>query len=266
MRRSAVTLTTDFGTGSSYVAAMKGVILTINPDAQITDLCHDIPAQDIGYTAFFLAAAIPHFPAEMVHLVVVDPGVGTERALLYVEIRGHRLLAPDNGCWTELARQIGGQPEVIRLSEPRFWGEIISATFHGRDILAPVAAHLSLGVDPRRLGPVAGDWKEWRSPAPERLPGRVRGEILFVDRFGNLITNIPGNSIQAMEGKPSVLVGARAINQHVSHYAEAKPGTLVWLISSVGLLEVAATNGNAAQRLAARVGDPVEIVFEPPPS
>src|SRR5262249_32981037 len=108
MRRSAITLTTDFGTGSSYVAAMKGVILTINPDAKTTDLSHDLPAQDIGAAAFFLAAAIPHFPRGIVHIVVVDPGVGTERALLYVEIRGHRLLAPDNGCWTEFARRIGG--------------------------------------------------------------------------------------------------------------------------------------------------------------
>jgi len=265
MRRSAITLTTDFGTGSSYVAAMKGVILTINPDAQITDLCHDIPAQDIGHTAFFLAAAIPHFPPGIVHVVVVDPGVGTERALLYIEIQGHRLLVPDNGCWTELASRIGGRPEVIRLNEPRFWGEIISATFHGRDILAPCAGHLSLGVDPRRLGPVVERWKECHFPAPEQFRGRVRGEVLFVDRFGNLITNIPANAIQTLDGRPSVRVGARTVAQHVSHYAESKPGTLVWLISSVGLLEVAETNGNAAQRLAARVGDPVEITFEPPP-
>src|SRR5437762_3447923 len=139
-----ITLTTDFGGESPYVGAMKGVILGLNPRAHIIDLSHHIPPQEILFTAFFLQSSIPYFPGEAIHVVVVDPGVGTDRALLYVEVGGHRLLAPDNGCWT-LLEGAAGEPRVIRLAEPRFWREPVSATFHGRDILAPVAAHLSLG-------------------------------------------------------------------------------------------------------------------------
>src|SRR5688572_122741 len=125
---------------------MKGVLLGVHPSVRILDLSHQIPPQDVRHAAFFLAAAIPYFPAHVLHVVVVDPGVGSERALLYVETDGHRLLAPDNGCWTELARAAARPPIVIRLAEPRYWRPEVSATFHGRDILAPVAGHLSLGV------------------------------------------------------------------------------------------------------------------------
>src|SRR5262249_28116148 len=137
-----ITLTTDFGDDSPYVAAMKGVILGINPRARLVDLSHNIPAQDLRYANFFLAASIPYFPAEAIHVVVVDPGVGTDRALLYVVVDGHRLLVPDNGCWTRPANISAVPPRVIRLAEPRYWRHPVSATFHGRDILAPVAAHL----------------------------------------------------------------------------------------------------------------------------
>src|SRR5207245_11704106 len=133
---------------SPCVAAMKGVILGLNPSARIVDLSHQIPPQNLAYAAFFLAGAIPTFPHEALHVIVVDPGVGTERALLYVEVAGHRLLVPDNGSWTSLAAHVTESPRVIQLTEARFWRHPVSATFHGRDILAPVAAHLSLGIDP----------------------------------------------------------------------------------------------------------------------
>src|SRR5262249_34860862 len=164
MSGAIITLTTDFGEESPYVAAMKGVILGINPNARIVDLSHQIPPQDLDYAAYFLAGAIPSFPPQVVHLIVVDPGVGTERALLYVEADGHRLLVPDNGCWTEL---IGtAAPRVIRLAETHYWRHPVSATFHGRDILAPVAGHLSLGVDPRTLGPEVEKWVRLKLPRP----------------------------------------------------------------------------------------------------
>src|SRR5436305_6475893 len=161
-----ITLTTDFGEDSPYVAAMKGVILGINPAVRLVDLSHQIPPQDVRHAAFFLASAIPCFPLGVIHVVVVDPGVGTDRALLYVDVAGHRLLLPDNGCWTLLARQAERPPSVLRLAESRFWRQVVSATFHGRDILAPVAGHLSLGVEPPSLGPVATSWVELAFPEP----------------------------------------------------------------------------------------------------
>src|SRR5437879_6459183 len=163
MADSIITLTTDFGEGSSYVAAMKGVILAINPAARIVDLSHQIPPQDLRYTAFFIASAIPYFPRGAIHVVVVDPGVGTQRAILYVEVNGQRLLVPDNGCWTTLAGD--ASPRAIRLTESDYWRQPVSATFHGRDIFAPVAAHLSLGAEATSLGTPVGDWTRLEVPA-----------------------------------------------------------------------------------------------------
>src|SRR5262245_6120601 len=148
-----ITLTTDFGLESPYVAEMKGVILGINPQARLVDLSHLIPPQDIRSAAFFLAAAIPCFPPDVIHVVVIDPGVGTARALVFVEVNGQRLLAPDNGCWTLLDCDPARPPQVRRLGNERFWRHPVSSTFHGRDILAPVAGHLSMGVKPEELGP-----------------------------------------------------------------------------------------------------------------
>src|SRR5262249_13282859 len=153
-----ITLTTDFGDESPYVSAMKGVILSVNPAARLVDLSHRVPPQDLRYTAFFLAASIPYFPPEAIHVVVVDPGVGTERALLYVEVENRRLLTPDNGCWTRLAETASGPPTVIRLTQQRYWRQSVSATFQGRDILAPVAGHLSLGVPSATLGIPSAHW------------------------------------------------------------------------------------------------------------
>src|SRR5262249_24106504 len=140
-----------------YVATMKGVILSLNPDARIVDLSHHIPPQDVRHAAFFLASALPHFPPAALHVVVVDPGVGGGRDILSVEVGLQRLLVPDNGCWTLLHE---GRPpvRVIRLTDQRYWRHSVSATFHGRDIFAPVAANLSLGLDPRKLGPTVTDW------------------------------------------------------------------------------------------------------------
>src|SRR5262249_35067851 len=151
-----ITLTTDFGEESPYVAAIKGVILGINPAARLIDLTHQIPPQDVRHAAYFIASSIPYFPSDAIHVVVVDPGVGSERAILYVEIEGHRLLVPDNGCWTVLK---GAPPRVIRVAERAFWRPEPSNTFHGRDIFAPVAGHLSLGLDPVLLGPAVDHWE-----------------------------------------------------------------------------------------------------------
>jgi S-adenosylmethionine hydrolase len=256
---SIITLTTDFGSESPYVAAIKGVILGINPSACIVDLTHGIGPQDLSHTAFFLATTIPYFPKGVVHLIVVDPGVGTDRPLLYVNLDGHRMLVPDNGCWTELARKMGTAPLVIRLAESRYWREAISSTFHGRDILAPVAGHLSLGVDASQLGPATDQWCDLKLPEPQRGMEGLTGEVLFVDHFGNLITNIPGTSLAQLQGKPVVRVAGHEISREVRHYAEAERGSPVWLTSSFGLLEIAEREGNASKRLNAGVGARVEV-------
>lgn len=254
-----ITLTTDFGDASPYVAAMKGVILGINSQARILDLTHAIPPQDLRHTAFFLAGAIPHFPPEVLHVVVVDPGVGTERALLHVEVNGHRLLVPDNGCWNSLAKG-PNLPRVICLAEARYWRPEVSLTFHGRDILAPVAAHLSKGISPRKLGPLATDWVRLELPAARMEAYRIHGEIIFVDHFGNLISNIPGDAIRR---PPDILkLGKRTLSRRcrwVPTYGAAEPGSVVALVGSNGMLEIAIAQGNAAKKLTASAGESVTI-------
>ena len=246
-----ITLTTDFGEDSPYVAAMKGVILCMNPAARLVDLSHRIPPQDVRHASFFLAECIPYFPPEVIHLAVVDPGVGSERALLYVEIGGHRVLAPDNGCWTLVKGTI---QRVVRLVEPKYWQPEISNTFHCRDILAPVAAHLSLGVNPAALGPEVENWEKLEMPAALRLADSVAGEVIFVDHFGNLITNVPAALV---EKRPTQLVvnGTGCPDFVWAHaYADAKPDQLLALGSSSGFVEVAVNQGSAADRLGARTG------------
>jgi S-adenosylmethionine hydrolase len=256
MQDPIITLTTDFGDDSPYVAALKGVILNINPSARLLDLSHQIPPQDIRYTSFFLAAAIPYFPPEVLHLIIVDPGVGTERALLFVEVAGHRLLAPDNGCWTELIRGAAQPAKVIRLVETRYWRPLVSPTFHGRDILAPVAGHLSLGLKPELLGPLAEDWVRMEAKSPIQQETDWRGEVAFVDHFGNLISNLPAEALPAALPCKICVQGVEIIRR-VRSYAEADPGTLVILTSSVGLLEIAVVGGSAAKQLNATVGTPI---------
>jgi S-adenosylmethionine hydrolase len=254
-----ITLTTDFGEGSPYVAAMKGVVLSINPNARLLDLSHRLPPQDLRHAAFFLRAALPFFPAGALHVVVIDPGVGTERALLYVEAAGQRLLVPDNGCWTEWARTAPGPPSARRLAEPRYWRPPVSSTFHGRDILAPVAAHLSLGLDPALLGPAVSQWARLDLPQPLFKGSTLVGEVVFVDDFGNLITNILGTDEPWAGRALRLWVGEREVPQRVRTYGEAAPGALVALVGSAGTVEVAVARGNAARELGVGVGAPVRV-------
>ncbi len=254
-----ITLTTDFGTESPYVAAMKGVILTVNARACVINLSHQIPPQDLTFAAFFLQESIPFYPSQAIHVVVVDPGVGTPRNLLYVELEGHRLLAPDNGVWTPLAR--GRElKQVRRLAEPRYWRPTISRTFHGRDILAPVAAHLSLGIHPDLLGPRVEQWVELSWPEPRWEKDRIEGEVLFVDHFGNLITNIPAEPVISA-ASVRIQVGGVDIPDRVAAYGDKEAGSLVALTSSGGLLEVAVVEGNAARRLGLGRGTPVRVLL-----
>jgi S-adenosylmethionine hydrolase len=255
-----VTLSTDFGAASPYVAAMKGVLLGVNRDARLLDLSHSLPPQNIRHAAYFLAQAVPYFPDNTLHVCVVDPGVGSERAILYAEAGSQRLLAPDNGCLTEVLKVLGGPTQIRRLTEQKFWRKSISSTFHGRDIFAPAAGHLSHGLNPAELGPEVTDMVQLELPQPRRGESWLEGEVAFVDDFGNLISNVP---VEMLPSKFEVTVGDQNIRHYVRSYAEAKPGELIALISSDGHLEIALVNGNAAHKLRADSGTAVTVRTEP---
>jgi S-adenosylmethionine hydrolase len=236
-------------------------VLSVNPQAILVDLSHRIPPQNLQYTSYFLQACIPYFPAETLHVVVVDPDVGSERAILYVKLGGQRLLVPDNGCWTGLIEKLGPPARVVRVTDRRYWRTEVSSTFHGRDIFAPVAGHLSLGLDPSLLGPETREWITLALPRPALGPNALIGEIVFVDDFGNLLTNIPGNALQEWQDRPvQITIGDAAISQRVRTYAEAAPGQPVVLVSSMDTVEIAVNHGNAANKLQVGVGTPVRIV------
>jgi S-adenosylmethionine hydrolase len=257
-----ITLTTDFGDTSPYVAVMKGVILSTNPAARILDLSHRIRPQDLRHACYFLATAVPHFPSGTIHVCVVDPGVGSERAALYAEAGGQRLVGPDNGIFTGVFRWASGSAVARKLTDRRFWRVTVSDTFHGRDVFAPVAAHLSCGVDPAEFGPVLADPVELPTHSAVTFCRRWRGEVQFVDDFGNVITNIPATGVKGLPVRVSVGGGSPHPIRWVRTYADAGPGELVCLFSSDGFFEVAEVNGNAARRLGVREGAEVEVEYE----
>jgi S-adenosyl-L-methionine hydrolase (adenosine-forming) len=260
---SIITLTTDFGSGSHYAAAMKGVILSIHPAATIVDITHDVPPQDIRHAALLLDEAVDWFPPDTIHVVVVDPGVGTDRAIVYARIGRQQYIAPDNGLLSRLAARTP-PAKMIRLVDPAYWLERVSTTFHGRDIMAPVAARLALGLDPDRLGPpldrlTAIDW-----PDAQQRSNRIDGAVIEIDSFGNLITNVTADMIA---GRPTDRRACVVCNIYETWgiygtYAEKPSGTLVALIGSSGRLELALVGDNAAQRLGVGIGSPVTLAWE----
>jgi len=259
---SLITLTTDFGSGSPYVAAMKGVILSIDPAAVIVDITHAVRPQAVRHGAIVLDDVAERFPAGTIHVGVVDPGVGTDRAIVYAQIAGWRYVAPDNGLLSRLARRT--KPEkIIRLAEPEYWLPEVSATFHGRDIMAPVAARLGLGLDPARLGPPLEKLVELDWPQPQLAPGRITGEVMAVDSFGNLVTNIEADVLRRVPtDRPlRVAIDRREVEGICATYGEQPSGTLIALVGSTGRLELAVVNDNAAAMLGVQVGTPVSMTW-----
>lgn len=239
-----VTLTTDFGTADGYVAEMKGVLLTIAPDAVIIDVTHDIPPQDVDFARLAVERMWLRFPARTVHLVVVDPGVGSARAALAVESRERFLVGPDNGVLSPAL--IGPGARVVELSVPAD----ASATFHGRDVFAPVAALLARGDDIAKLGTPVPSPVVRRTPEPvRRADGGVEGEVVAIDRFGNAITNL-----RAEHG--AVQCGSRVIAIRHS-YADVEVGEALALVGSGGAIEIAIRNNDAARALRLSRGDKV---------
>ena len=257
-----ITLTTDFGTDSPYVAAMKGVILSRNPAATIVDITHAIPPQNVRQGAIVWSDTLPWFPPDAIHVGVVDPGVGTARALVYVELGGLRCLAPDNGLLSLLAARFPPK-RIIRLSQPEYWLSPVSATFHGRDILAPVAAELSLGLNPDLLGERQAELQSLVWPEPTRNPGRILGEIIAIDSFGNLLTNIPAAMVSGIPDPRMARLTCCGfqIEGIQRTYGEQPHGELIAIIGSSDRLEIAVVNGSAEQKTGAAIGTPVDIAW-----
>ncbi len=264
-RTAIVTLTTDFGLQDAYVGAMKGVMLGIHPALQMVDISHLIAPQDIMEGAFVLKEAYPFFLEGTVHLVVIDPGVGTARRPLALRAHGYLFVGPDNGFFPLLLSKEAIQ-EVVVLDNPTYWRTSSpSATFHGRDIFAPVAAHLAGGVTLREVGtPVSVEsLQKLRWIEPSRQGKSIQGWVVHIDRFGNCITNIPRHLLEgAAPEHVRVYVGDAIIEGLHRTYGEVERGEPVALIGSSGMLEVAVNGGNAAELFNIRKGAPVNVILE----
>jgi S-adenosylmethionine hydrolase len=257
MKPGILTLTTDFGMGGPYVAALKGVLLGLAPGTQFVDVCHTISPQNILEGGFVLAGIVDVFPRGTVHLGVVDPGVGTERRLIAVSVADQWFVLPDNGLITGVAR--GRAPSgTWEITNPALRRSVVSATFHGRDILAPAAAHLIKGGDPAQLGPPLGKFITLRNFEPNADGQGFVGEVIFRDAFGNLITNINADHLAGAPRDAWVIeIAGERIQGILRTYGDRPTGTLIALIGSSGWVEVAVANGDAARQLTAGAGTTV---------
>jgi S-adenosylmethionine hydrolase len=256
-----VTLMTDFGLEDGYVAAMKGVILSLVPDAVLVDITHAIPPQDIRWGAYILKSCYADFPSGTIHTAVVDPGVGTERRPLASQTPPFGFMGPDTGLFSlVLAKEKTYEARV--LENPAVRRPMVSATFHGRDIFAPAAAYLAAGFPFASLGPQAKPADPpW--PAPKSTPGGIAGTVLGWDRFGNIVTSIEREHLTPLEkgGMFHVLFGSQRIRRFGRTYADAPPGHALALLGSSNHLEIAVNQGNAAERFSATRGQSVEVIF-----
>jgi S-adenosylmethionine hydrolase len=266
---SIITLLTDFGIDAEYVGLMKGVILSIHPAAVIVDITHQIDPQDLVQAAYVTRSSYRFFPKGSVHLIVVDPGVGGKRAIIAVQMMEHVFVAPDNGVLTLLLEN-SKIDRIVRLTDPRYFLETISPTFHGRDIIAPVGAHIAKGVQLNALG------SEVDLTSLVKLPGigcrvsesgELVGTIVSIDRFGNLITDIDSKSLTAycqrdLDAQPQIRIGNRVIFGLSNTYESAGSQIPLALIGSRRYLEVAVNQGSAKQHFNAKKGDTVSVILK----
>jgi S-adenosylmethionine hydrolase len=258
-----VTLLTDFGTADYFVGAMKGALLSVNPQARIVDITHDIPPHDIRAGAWTLLAAYGAFPPGTIHVAVVDPGVGSARRPLLIEAGAYRFIGPDNGLFSYICER-EATVRAFHLTNDRFFRQPVSQTFHGRDIFAPVAGALTIGAKPESLGAAVADFVRLEPIAPRPADGRVEASIIHIDRFGNCITSITPQylSDEAIARGARLIVKEREIRAFKRYFAE--PSTAgeelfaVW--GSAGFLEIAVFRGSAARLLGAERGDRVDLV------
>ena len=261
MARPIVALLTDFGTRDHYAGTMKGVVLGLAPDAALVDITHDVPPHDILTASLELAASYKYFPPGTIFLVVVDPGVGSARRGLVAEVGDYRFVAPDNGVLTQVFRETPPK-KVVELTERRYARPTISRTFEGRDRFAPAAAWLAKGIELTALGRPSGPLQPLGLPRPRITSDGITGQIVRVDRFGNLITNIDRKTFErsTLKGRLTIRLGDRDISKVVSTYGDAAPGEICALFGSSDHLEIATNGGNASQSLSLDRGAPVHVV------
>ena len=264
MKRPLITLLTDFGVVDHYVASMKGVILSICPDASLIDISHDVTPFSIPEAAFTLAQAWQCFPKGTTHLAVVDPGVGSARRPIVAEVAGHRFVAPDNGLLS-IVLLSNPRPKVREIGVKRYFRQPVSNTFHGRDIFAPVAAHLARGLPAAKFGKVISDAVLGDFAKRTQLgPGRWAGQVLKVDRFGNVITNLDWATFHSIAEAPfKLMLGGRTVSLFYSTYSDAPGGQLFAINGSSGYVEVSLNQSNAASALGLAPGSPIRLSLDP---
>jgi S-adenosylmethionine hydrolase len=248
-----ITLLSDFGIQDTYVGQVKGAILSVAPSVSLVDITHGVPPQDVQAGAFLLWCAVEVFPTGTIHLAVVDPGVGSQRRAIAVRSkRGDYFVGPDNGLLIPAVDHLGGRSEAVELTNTEFWRPQPTNTFHGRDVFGPIAGHLANGIPLTQLGRFISDPIHLSLPAPHGL----QGEVMHVDIYGNLITNIVGSTLPTQF---QVRVGAQVIRS-ATHYERVPPGELLALVGSAGLLEISARNASADALTGAGRGTPVSVV------
>ncbi len=258
-----ITFTTDFGQREHYVGTMKGVLLSINPAVQLVDICNDVSSFDLLDGALTIAQAYSYYPADTIHVVVVDPGVGTARRPILAVTSKHRFVAPDNGVLS-LVFEREERVAVYHINATHYFLQPVSNTFHGRDIFAPIAAYLSKGVEPAKLGTEIQDYVRFTMPKPKPTANGLTGAIIRVDKFGNLGTNITAADAPQLFNGPSptfrLRVGKGEVTKLQSAFAQGAAGEAFAIVGSMGYLEIAAHRASAAQLLAASRGS--EVVVE----
>jgi S-adenosyl-L-methionine hydrolase (adenosine-forming) len=265
LARPIITLTTDFGSNDHFVGTMKGVILDIVPDVQIVDICHSVQAFDVLDGALTISQAYSYFPNRTVHIVVVDPGVGTARRPIIASCDKYHFVAPDNGVLSLVyARE--ERMHVRHITSEHYFLQPVSTTFHARDIFAPVAAWLAKEVDAQKFGEEVAEYTRFSAPKPKAVDGnRLRGVVLKVDRFGNIVTNITPQDAPVLFAADAkgfkIVVGSREITEIHSTYAEGGPGEVFGILGSMGFLEIASNRGNAAQLTGAGKGNEVSVIL-----
>lgn len=262
MPRPIITLTTDFGLSDHFVGAMKGVILTIAPNAEIVDISHELPPYSISEACFLVGEATPWFPKKTIHVVVIDPGVGSARRPILVEAAGQYFIGPDNGVFS-MVRAAAGKSKVREITNPKWMLPKVSRTFHGRDIFAPAGAHLAQGASPSQAGKLIADALQLRLAAPEQTNKRAwTGTVLKIDRFGNMITNFKAADFDRVRTGPFELaIGFERLSKLATNYAEGEYGELFVIEGSSGYLEISANQAHAAKKLGCGVGAPVELTL-----
>jgi S-adenosylmethionine hydrolase len=258
-----VTLTTDFGLKDGFIGVLKGVIWGICPETQIADITHSIAPQNVLEGALALWRAAPFFPHGTVHIAIVDPGVGTDRRPMAARLGAHFFVGPDNGLFTPMINDVESSRspvEFIHLDNPDFWLPNVSHTFHGRDIFAPVGAHLAKGVPLSTMGTPFSDPIRLALPKPERTIHGWKAHVTIIDSFGNLTTDLRAEQLEDRTDV-SFRLREREVDGLVDSYGWRKPGELVALVDSEAFIEIAVVNGSAAEVLGARVGDVVDVVY-----